>query len=194
MATQTDSLQKVSTSFVYRNLGHVTENKVASPSSVTSLSVATRSPITYNVPDRVLDIGDQSITKEHLQRNLDMSDYGFNAAMVDGHSVDNRTTDGNALWTASRILDQIRVALANYTVDAQGLRYVFTASEPDTEFVINHNLGSFVVDYTLLVKYDDGSWHNDIGSVVYKTINTAVITLSEPAIILAIFHLLDQVE
>jgi len=190
--TQNTTHDKVQTTFVYKNLGHITDNTVfTSPKDVTNLSTKPSNPISYDVPNRVLNLAKQSITSEYLQRNLDMSGTGFNAAMVGGCTVDNQGIGSNTLWSSERVMSQIELEIRNMQMGSLGDRYVYIADMPDIFFEIQHDLGSIDIDFTILVEQPNGSWKNDLCDITFLDNMSMTVELSEPAKIRVSLHALS---
>lgn len=194
MATTTNTTyEKVNTTFVYKNLGHETNNTVVtSPKDVTNLSTKPTSPISYDVPNRVLNLAKESITAEYLQRNLDMSKMGFNAASVGGCRVDNQAISNYTLWSSERIMAQIQAGIRNIELGMFGDRANYISDMPNIHFHIQHNLNSLNIDYTLLVQQEDGSWKNDLCDVTFIDANSMTVELSEPSQIRISLHAVDD--
>lgn len=185
--------KKVSTGFVYSNMGHATTNPVVRPvTDQQALSVRPATPISYNVPKRSLDLARSSITEEYIAHGLDLSKKGLNAAKVAGCEVNNADVAANYLWTSNKIVAVINAMLRNQEEQAQQAHFFYESEAPGIHFTIEHNHNTFKIQQSVMVKQEDGTWKNDLVDITYVDENTMEINLSEPSHIMVVVEKLGE--
>lgn len=197
-----------STQFIQQYLGQAIDTQSLKPLP------SSASPIAYDAHLRRLILQQHSLIQEYFARNIDLSNTGFNADKVDGCHVDDEGEDNHSLWTAEKILSALRgtqhLRYAIATMETSGLmsamdkqllealraeelreratEFKYQSSLPQTTHLVTHNLGSFDIEFTVLVEHPDGSWRNDMVGVAFLNPTQVRIDLSEPCNIRLLLH------